>query len=295
MVLESILTSKQAEKHPIFLVFYAIIASSIGLWTSYYIFPESSSIVSLAFLTVAFTPLIHHTLVHEEKEEASHEHKGLAKILFVRHLTIIQMFSWFFIGLIISYSLWYATMPQEAKSLVFKEQEKTLEGIRQLKEKTTGNAIGAKGPCTKNAFCWAELIFSNNATVLLLSILFSFVFGAGAVFLIAWQASVIGTLIGQNLIAIAGAQGSNTTIAYATGLITGMAGLAPHGIPEALGYFIGATAGGIISAAISKRKTSLHEIKIIAQDAIVLTIIAFALLLLGAWIEATAIAASIAP
>ena len=80
---------------------------------------------------------------------------------------------------------------------------------------------------------------------------------------------------------------------YAIGIFVGFLSLAPHGIPEAMGYFIGAIAGGIISVAVSKRITMKGELKTIFKDAAILIAIALILLFIGSWIEASAIARSI--
>ncbi len=297
MVLEAIFTATEARRHPLKMLAFAALVNSVALWTAFFVFPGSASVISIAFLTIALVPLIHSTLRKEEKEEAHHEHHGLSSIFFIRHLTVLQVYAWFFLGLMLSYSFWYVAMPSDAREHAFFEQEKTLSAITSLRENLTGAFALKQGACGKNAFCWGEVIFVNNAKVLLLSVLFSLIYGAGAIFLIAWQASVIGTLIGTEVIKLAAVQPGATGLAiipyYALGFATSFLGLAPHGIPEAMGYFIGAIAGGIISAAITKKHFHAHEVKVIGKDAIILVAIALALLIIGAWIEATAIAGSI--
>ena len=298
MVLEALLSTVEARKHPFFVIIAAFIVNSIGLWTAYFIFPDSASIVSIAFLTIVFTRFLHNAMLNAEEQEAHHHHKGLSALLFVRHIHVVKAYSLLFLGLIISYSVWYAAMPMDVREKVFFEQDKTLTNISVLKDNVTGAFAANEGPCRLDTFCWLELIFLNNGIVLLLSILFSFIFGAGAIFLIAWQASVIGALIGKTILALAAQSVEQTGLsiagAYAAGIATGLIGLAPHGIPEALGYLIGAVAGGIISIALTKPKHLPGEIGLIAKDAAILIVIALLLLLFGSYIEASAIVSSIA-
>lgn len=297
MVLEAVFSATEAKKHPLLMLVFAFAVNSIALWTAFFVFPTSASVVSIAFLTIALVPLIRAELGMEEKEESHHEHRGLARVFFVRHSTVLRLFIWFFLGLILSYSFWYVAMPEQVRQATFLEQNKTLSEISDLKESLTGNFALETGSCGTNILCWMEVIFLNNARVLLLSILFSLIYGAGAIFLIAWQASVVGTLIGTEILHLAAMQSSASGIGalpfYAAGFAAGFLGLAPHGIPEAIGYFIGAIAGGIISAAVSRKHFSAKEVGTITVDALILVAIALALLLFGAWVEATAIVQSI--
>ena len=151
----------------------------------------------------------------------------------------------------------------------------------------TGNFTIGPESCGENAQCWFDIIFYNNAFVMLLSVIFSFVYGAGAVFLIGWNASIIGVVVGKDIVQAMAVSG-NFVQAFATGLYNAL-GLLPHGLPEAMGYFFGAIAGGIIGVAISKRSYLPHELRTIGKDAIVTLSLALILLFIGAWIEAIVI------
>jgi len=124
--------------------------------------------------------------------------------------------------------------------------------------------------------------------VLLLAVAFSFLYGAGAVFLIGWNASVIGVLIGKDIVQAAAASGSLFS-GIAIGLYNAL-GLVPHGLFESLGYFFGAIAGGIIGAALSKKRHLKGEMATVSKDVTFMMVCAIGLLLIGALIEAYAIA-----
>jgi len=97
-----------------------------------------------------------------------------------------------------------------------------------------------------------SIIFFNNAFFVMVPVLvFSFIYGAGAVFLIGWNASVLGVLIGKDIVGYAATHGGPTALYIAS---CRMLGLFPHGLFESLGYFAGAISGGIIGVAISKKR-----------------------------------------
>ncbi|MAG21867.1 MAG: hypothetical protein CL943_00995 [Candidatus Diapherotrites archaeon] len=293
MVLEAIVSSKELMKHPLVMLFISIIVSAAGLWIAYWTFPGSSSILGIAFVTIALVPLMHSIFVKEEAIEA--ESDSWTPNFLERHFTVVKIYAWFFIGLIISYAFWYSFLPimglTDMRNQVFEEQENALGGIEKLKSRMTGNATLQGGPCGKDVGCWFQLVFYNNTFVMLLSVLFSFIYGAGAVFLIGWNASVIGVVIGKEVIHSMAISG-NFLQSFATGLYRGL-GLLPHGLPEALGYFFGAIAGGIIGVAIIKEKHRTHEFAIIAKDALITIVIALVLLFIGALIEAMIIVGSL--
>ncbi len=288
MVFESILGEAQVRRHPLYILFLSIAFSSISIWVSYFTFPESSSILSLAFITIGMMPVMFLIFTAEEEEEAAHP--GSAATFIERHFDIIAIYSWFLIGLIFSYSMWYVALPQKeasfclgegicmampAKEKVFKEQEQTFDAFQSIRQSIgTAKATEAVNPRGSDFWSVFMLIFTNNASVFGLAVLFSFIFGAGAIFLLAWNGSFIGVVVGKEMLR--------------SDVLSGMfivVGLLPHGIPEFIAYFMGAIAGGIISAAISKKSYHKYEFEVIAKDVLVLIAIAYAILLLGALIE----------
>jgi len=125
---------------------------------------------------------------------------------------------------------------------VFSEQNKTLGSIDELNAQLTGR-VGFFPEACKDFTTYFLAIFPNNAFVLLLVILFSFVYGAGSLFMISWNASVLGAKIGQTALGLfdsyAGHGLLQAPLAYAHGLFDSL-GLLPHGIFELPGFFVGA-------------------------------------------------------
>ncbi len=281
MVLESLFKSEIIMKHPLFSFLLGFITSSVSLWVSFIAFPSHASILSIAFVTIATVPLIHSVFVKEEELEA--KSKKPSTTFLGRNISLLAIYAFFSIGVISSYTLWYIVLPNEeshfciekacysmpSKNIVFAEQNNTLEGIGQLRESITGKATLTKTGIFKFNELF-NLIFFNNVSVLLYAVLFSFLFGAGAIYLITWNSSVVGVLIGETIIA---------TNHFA------FLGLLPHGIPEFTGYFLGAISGGLISVAVSKGKYMSTEFETIAKDSFILLIVAFFSLLMSGIIE----------
>jgi len=116
-------------------------------------------------------------------------------------------------------------------------------------------------------------IFANNVSVLIFVLVFSLVFGAGAIFILVWNASVIAAAVGM------------FAKSEITGLPLGILRYMIHGLPEIAAYFVGALGGGIVSVAIIRRDLDSDRKWNILQDAIVLVIIALLILLVSAVIE----------
>ncbi len=306
MVLESIFSAELIRKKPYIMILEAIIVSSIALWVSYYFFPTSSSLIHIAFLVIASMPVLHNVFLVEEDEEAENPKNPVGFLS--RHFDLIAIYAWLFIGLIISYSFWHFFLPSQTESfcfsegicikipereIVFMEQEKVLKEIDNLRTSLTGNAVLATEQQDKTFLKAFNQIFPTNLMVLLLAILFSFIYGAGALYLIAWNASVLAVKISQNAIILLEKTG-DASLSYLTGLFYGI-GFLPHGVFEITAFFVGAIAGGIISVAITKKTYRKNEFQTIAKDALVITIMAVFLIFIAAVIESYLIAIILSP
>ena len=295
MVLESLIDTAAAKRHPLAVFLLALAFSSAAFWMAFFTFPDSASILAIAFITIAFVPIIHSILAETEEEESLVPSWSVGFLK--RHFPVIKIYAWLFLGVVVSYSFWFVILPGDVRSQFFQVQEKELGKITTLKSTLSGDASGVKSVaanCGREFTCWFNVIFMNNATVLFWAVLFSFALGAGAIFLISWNASIIGVVIGRDIMALSSAYSNLGEYSLAAAFFHGLfnaIGFIPHGLPEITGYFFGAIAGGIISAAISKKKFRTHEFETIAKDAAVLVMAGILLLLLGAAIEASIIAA----
>lgn len=276
MVLESLLNPFKAEKHPKEMFFVGLIYASIAVFLSIWIFKDYSSLV-MVFLTVtAAVPIMYRTMKLEEKKDMTLNHDEF--FLLRDHWPALQFFVYMFMGFVIAFTLWYIFLPPNMVSLVFSVQTRTIEAINA---QITGNAINLAG-------IFAQIFF-NNVKVLLFSVFFAFFYGAGAIFILTWNASVISAAVGNfirtNLALSAQSVGLTKVWNYFHIFALGLLRYFIHGIPEILAYFMGGLAGGIISVAVIKHHLSTEKSKKVLLDAIDLVVLAIFVLFIAGLIE----------
>lgn len=270
MVVETILNPKKAEKKPWMVFFVSIIFTILAIIISHILFPSQISILTIAFITILFTPFFNKIFTIEEKKDEEEAEGKLKEGLFQRHRQVIEIFSYFFLGVIVVMTFVFIFFPSFSENL-FSLQSQTLKEISGV----TGGAV------SQSAF---SKIFLNNTNVMLLIFLTSILFGAGAVFILAWNASVIAVFLGifiQSLIK----SGLSLHVAYLFGMPLGIGSIIIHGLPEILGYFLVGISGGIISVAMARKKYNTPEFSEIAKDSIIFFISAEFLILIAAILE----------
>jgi len=262
MVLESILNPKNAEDKPLHVFVIAFAYSIISALLAKHLFPEQSSILTIALITIVFVPFFQKLFEIEEEaeDEAARGKKGN---LFGRHKKIIFVFSAFFVGVSVAVAIMYLFLPRD----IFTLQMDTLKGF-------SGAAI------QRGSF---EMFFLNNSQVMILMFILSTMFGAGAILILAWNASVIGVYVGSVAQSLTGKLGA---VAYIYGVPVGLGSLALHGIPEILAYFIAGLAGGILSVGVIRENILSKEFKLIFRDSLAMLVVAEALIVVAAFIEA---------
>ncbi len=281
MVLESIIDPWSAKKHPIWIFFLGILFASIAIIFSLWIFQSQSSLV-MVFLTVIISrPLMYATLIQEEEED---ERDRDEKTMLKEHSKAIVFLSSLFMGFVVGYAIWYMLMPPARVQLLFSVQLDTIKAINSQIVALTGQSIN--WDLTMNTFM---RILTNNVKVLIFCVFFAFFFGAGSIFILAWNASVISAAVGTYFHNALAQYPLSTTISrfavYAQVFILSILRYMTHGIFEIVGYFLGALAGGIRSIAILNPGLGSDKFKKVSYDAVTLTLIAFAFLVVGAFIE----------
>ena len=137
-------------------------------------------------------------------------------------------------------------MPSESLTFVFGKQTSTIQAINN---EVSGN--------TYHQFSTFSRILLNNIRVLAFAILFAFVYGAGAIFILTWNASVIGTAIGNfirsNLGQYASSVGLEQFANYFVVASMGLLRYILHGIPEIIAYFLWRTSWRISICSYNKK------------------------------------------
>ncbi len=271
MVFESILPVRMAEKRPIEMLPLAFLYGSVGVLLALWIFPANASLACVFFGVMALLPLMVQIIHFEaKKSESSGEVDALL------HKQTVPFFVFMFLGLILCYAAWAIFLPYVSSVNLFQLQINVIQQI---------NANALHG----YAFSAFTKILINNIRVLAFCLLFSFIFGAGAIFILAWNASVISVAIADTTRGIvsagAAAVGAAKAASYFHAFGLALMRYMIHGIPEIGGYFVGGLAGGIISVAILKHNVGSKKFKKAMFDALNLTIIALFILFLAAILE----------
>lgn len=275
MVLESIVRPIKAIKHPWELFFYGLLVASIGLFLGHWIFQDRADLVMIFLTVFACLPLMFHTIRNEEKADIEYDSE---KSLLKRHGRVISFYIFLFIGITAAYVLWYVLLPVDMSHALFKQQVTT---IGQINSAVQGSAVN---------ITLFNKIFFNNIKVMIFCILFAFFYGAGAIFILVWNASVVSAAIG-NLIKLGIAKYAGTGLGVQAAALTQTVTHSTmryfiHGIPEMTAYMIAGLAGGIISVAVINKDFNTEKFQKIMFDSSLLLIIAIGVLLIAAVIEA---------
>ena len=276
MVLEMLINPRRAERNPWEVFFLGLVYSSVSLFLSFFIFRQFASIVMVFLTTLACTYLVQGTLRLEEKKDAAiHKEFTLLK----EHGKALSSFMFLFLGFVVSFSLWYIFLPHSFTSQLFSVQEQTISCV---------NAGGIQGCLTTPLDSFIK-IFLNNLKVLLFVLIFAFFYGAGSVFILAWNATVVATAIGifvrNSLSTAAASLGLASASVYFSSYSLGLLRYLTHGSLEILAYFIAALAGGIISVAVTHHTFNGRKFKHVLSDSIDLVILSIGTLLLAALVE----------
>jgi len=269
MVLESILEPKTAENEPLNVLFISFLYSLVSIFISLKLFTSQASILSIALITIVFVPFFQRLFeIEEEKDELEAEGR-INMGLWERHSSVITTYSAFFMGVILAFSFVFIFFPSND---VFSLQIDWFKG-----QGVVGGEAAIESVFTKYIL--------NNTQVMILIFILSIMFGAGAILILAWNASIISVYLGLIIHELM-ATGMETHTAYLFGIPLGLSTIIIHGIPEIMAYFIAAMAGGIFSVGILREKIISPELKEVFRDSMIFLFVAQTLIILAAWLEA---------
>jgi uncharacterized membrane protein SpoIIM required for sporulation len=276
-MLEMLVKVKNAERRPWEMFFIGLFYASVSLLVVTFIFSKDSvlsqygGMLLVLFIVLCSLPFMYYLIKVEEGKDIEISKSGR---LIKEHSKALRAFMWLFLGFVVALAFWYIVLPSY-NSVNFNAQISVFCAINSgenfdycLKQHgltgITGNAAGSR---------MVIEIFANNIYVMIFTLLFSLAFGAGAIFILAWNASVIAAAMGIF------ARGE--LIHLPCSVLRYMI----HGIPEIAAYFITALAGGIISVAIIRRDLQGERMWKVLEDALILIIIAIVVMFLAALIE----------
>ena len=283
-MLDFIFSAKKMLDRPYLIIFEAIYLVIISVFISLLLLPpQYVSIGILTFITVGSIPLFNKIFSY------SSYLFNYNKSFFTRHKKLLIILVYFFVGLFIAYSAFYFFSTEPIRETVFLTQNEEIEGISYLRSSLTGE-VSALDSSTQAGFSKVfSLILKNNIGVAFRALLLSLFYGAGALFLIAWNASILATVISAEIfssIAISGYGLLSPFIGLFNALFN-LIGYIPHGLPEILTYFLISFAGAMIARDLNKGIFSTEYKFRVLLDFLLMVGLALLLLVLGALIEAS--------
>jgi len=278
-MLEMLINPKKAQRNPWEMFFVGAFYGTISLLLIKWIFSgdpvlsKYSGILLITFCVMFSIPFIYYTFKLEEEKDF--QIKGFKRLL-LEHNKAIMAFLFLFLGFVVAFSFWYIVFPTGNQNFIAQIETYCMINKPAYFDECV-QEYGVEHISKTTAFLTAKEkivnIFANNIYVLIFTLVFSLIFGAGAIFILAWNASVIAAAIGIF---------SKSDLAkLPLGLIRYMI----HGVPEIGAYFLGALAGGIISIAVIKHDVHSEKFWIILQDSLNLVIASVVVLFIAALIE----------
>ncbi len=272
MVLESLLNPKKAEKEPWELFFLGIVYAAFAFLLSYWVFKEYVSIVMVTLTAICAVPLVYNTiLVEARKDDTPQKESWLIK----EHSKAVSAFTFLFLGFVTAFLLFFVLLPTNTVQDVFSIQINTISSISS--GSPTGNFMAS--------FKSVGGIMLNNLKILIFCFLLSFFFGAGSIFILTWNASVVAAAIGifiRN--SIMSHLGPNIAT-YSHIISLGVLKYLTHGVLEIVAYFVGALAGGILSIAVIRHDFNSDRFKTSLLDSTDIITISVIVLFLAAMVE----------
>lgn len=266
MVFESLVNPFSAAKRPWEMFFIGFLYNSIAIFLALWIFESHASLVMVFLTVLACIPFVYSTIKMEEEYDMKHDSESL---LMKEHSRVLIILMFLFVGIMISVAIWYIFLPQSISQNLFEVQSQTIQSINV---QVTGGAVDSATLFLK--------IFLNNLWVLMFCLLFAFFYGFGAIFILTWNASVVGVAIGNFAVSNFAKFGT-----YFSVIPLAVTRYMVHGTFEITAYFAAGLAGGIISIAVIKHDIGTKKFEHVLLDSVDLVVASIILLALAALIE----------
>lgn len=263
MVLESLFSTRKIESKPADMLILSIIVSFASLILSYFVFPEYTGVIFPLLVTVGMAPAFYRILAYDEEIEERRAKGKIKDGFFQRHGETIWLCSLFFIGVFLVTFSASLIMDEKDAAFFFKPQ---IDSILFTKS-ASGNMLSQNILGT---------IFLNNMKIILFAFVLSLVLSTGALWILGWNASVLGIYFASILKKGLFAEFASSTL-----------GIFPHAPLELAGYFLAGIAGGILSAGLIREEHNLlcKEFRLVFRDSLLLLAMAALAIGVGALAE----------
>ena len=269
MVLELLL--QDATDKPLSLFFLGAVFVTIGILIASILFPASPSLPLVVFMSLPCFYIFTNKLKEVSKEQLE---ANTWEEIFDANGDIMDMYLYIFLGMTFGIILWFSMMPTEFADIVFADQISNLRAIN-IAASPTGAAV------FDEVFMKIAI---NNIRLVLIFALLSFLFGSGSIFIMAWNATVVGVAVGL-LVRQIQQRGVSLPVSLLKGLPLATSYYILHLIPEIVAYFLAAIAGALISSAMTRYDKSSDKARKLFVIAGAMIIMAIFIILLAAAIE----------
>lgn len=256
MVLEQFLHKRTVRSHLSFLFVLSAFYVFIAYCVQQVFFPDQG-LATVLLATILLVPSLHHLIIVEETIERSGSKHFLAK-----HKTVIRSYLGAFLGLLGGFLILGIIDPT---SLSYQQYQLQLD---HLKPELVTQFIQNYVPTPDAALA----LFTHNLQYLLVGLLISIAYGAGSIFLVAYNASFFAAFVLQ--------LHARFAIAPQLGLVS-----LSHLLPESAGFILTAIAGATLSRAMIKEKWGSQPFRNVLQNCLLLVFIGIFLILIAAFIE----------
>ena len=276
-MLESLINPKRVEKGAWKMLFVGLLYGSLSLLLVHWFFARDvvlsqySGMLVVTFCVMFSLPFMYFIIKQEEEEDE--EVEGFLKV-WETHKDAIFALMWLFLGFVLAFTFWYIILQN---STLFNAQIETYcminspGNIENCVSEYALSESGISGGATKELRFLS--IMENNVYVMIFTLIFSLIFGAGAIFILAWNASVIAAAIGV------------FTQYRLSEIPIGIARYMIHGFPEIAAYFITALAGGMFGFGVIKHGIRNRHFVRVLENVALLLFLAIIILIVAAVIE----------
>jgi uncharacterized membrane protein SpoIIM required for sporulation len=279
MVLEQLIQARRLERNPSLILAISFIFVSFAIILTNYFYPNDRGMVVLLLTIMPAIPFFLNFIRHEERRH-ERENDDPHHSIFQIYRPLISLYLFFFIGSALSFGFWFSILPEQQTNSMFAD---VLQEYNLLRSSMTGNFLGMSAPA------FSHILF-QNLLVLSLMMLFSFIYSIGSIFLLTWNAALLGVLIAQTVRSLLPAVSQQFgffafPIAFIAGAGQALLGILPHGIFEIGAFFVASLSGGILSVAMERGTYRRRAFWHIIYDAAKLFALSLVLLVIGAAIE----------
>ena len=276
MVLESLLNPFVLKQKPWEMFFAGFFHSFIAGFLANLVFPGNAGLMMVFLIVLASLPTLYVTIRDEEQLDFKFNKEW--RIL-QEHIKVITFLLFLFLGITASLVTMYVFLPGQTVDSLFGLQQEAVQDLAQVVKTSTISGQITHGDLFVN-------ILVNNTRVLFFCIVFSLLYGTGAIFILTWNASTVATAMGDlfksKISGIASLAGFSTISTHFGAATFSFFRYMTHGIFEIGAYFVAGLAGSILSVALIKH--SLKDGRVL-KDSMSLVGISFAILVFAALVE----------